>query len=279
MISHRAALMCPPVHFTVRDTKNPFMRGDIPVDPALAAAQWEALRTTFEQAGVAVSTIDPVEDLEDMVFAANQVFVGSAVRRQFIVPSRMRFASREREVPYFIAWFRDRGFEVVDLGLDAAADEYLEGHGDLLVHPGYARVWAGYGIRSSREGVARFSSAMKNENVEVMPLELVDATFYHLDTCLAPLNAESGLVYPPAFSPTSLAALRRYWPRVHDVSREDAYRFVCNGVAVNGRFIVAHLSDALAEIVEGEGLQPCIVDTSEFEKAGGSVFCLKAFLD
>jgi N-dimethylarginine dimethylaminohydrolase len=280
MIRHRAALMCPPLHFTVRDTKNPFMICVVPVDRALASEQWAALRTAFELAGVSISTIDPVEDLEDMVFTANQVFVGSgAEHARFIVPSRMRFASREREVPYFVAWFRDHAFEVVELGLDAAAGEYLEGHGDLLAHPGYARVWAGHGIRSSREGVARFASAMKAESIEVVPLELVDPTFYHLDTCLAPLNADSALVYGPAFSPASFATLRRCWPRLHSVSQEDAYRFVCNGIAVNGRFIVSHLSDAIADVVQAEGLHPCIVETSEFEKAGGSVFCLKVFLD
>jgi N-dimethylarginine dimethylaminohydrolase len=279
-IRHEHVLMCPPAYFVVRDTKNPFMALDRPVDVARAAEQWEAVRAAFCQAGVNVSTIAPVEDLEDMVFAANQAFVGSgAALRRFIVPSRMRFASREREVPYYVAWFRAHGFEVIDLGLDADAGEYLEGHGDLLVHPGDAHVWAGYGIRSSHAGVVRFTEAMNDESIRVTPLELVDETFYHLDTCFAPLSSESALVYPGALAEPSLRLLRRAWPRLREVSREQALRFICNGVAVNGSFIVSHLAKDAARLVREEGLTPIAVDVSEFEKAGGSVFCLKAFLD
>jgi N-dimethylarginine dimethylaminohydrolase len=34
----------------------------------------------------------------------------------------------------------------------------------------------------------------------------------------------------------------------------------------------------LEGILRGEGLEVVIVDTSEFEKSGGSLFCMKAFL-
>jgi N-dimethylarginine dimethylaminohydrolase len=279
-IRHQRALMCSPRHFVVRDTKNPFMTLERAVDVARAAAQWEALRAAFEQTGVSVSTIEPVDDLEDMTFAANQAFVGGgAQHKRFIVPSRMRFASREREVPYYVAWFRSNGYEVIDLRLETGSGEYLEGHGDLLAHPNDSHVWAGYGIRSSHSGVVRFSAAMKNEGIRVTPLELVDETFYHLDTCFAPLSAESALVHSPALSEAAFRLLREAWPRLHEVSRENAARFVCNGVAVNGRYIVSYLPADVAAVVRSEGLTPLVVDVSEFEKAGGSVFCLKSFLD
>jgi len=66
--------MCPPTFFDVRERKNPYMH--LPIDPVRAQQQWEILCRTLEQSGVKVETIDPVKDLEDMVFAANQVFVG-----------------------------------------------------------------------------------------------------------------------------------------------------------------------------------------------------------
>jgi len=276
--THHGVLMCPPTYFEVRDVKNPFMASGGVVNRERALEQWEALRHAFERAGVTTATIEPVEDLEDMVFAANQVFVGStAAGARFIVPSRMRYASREREVPHYVRWFAERGFDVLELGLDD--EDYLEGHGDLLWHPGSRHVWAGYGFRSSRGGVARFAAAMEPQRITVTPLELIDETFYHLDTCFAPLDEEAALVFAPALSEASLEILRAAWPRLHEVSREDAYRFACNGVAVNGHFIASHLSGAVAAIVSAEGLEPTIVDTSEFEKAGGSIFCLKTFLD
>lgn len=279
-ISHRRVLMCPPDYYTVRDVKNPFMAGAEPVDSARAASQWQALREAFELAGVTVATIEAVEDLEDMVFAANQAFAGKDTSETpFFVPSAMRYASRAREVPYYTRWLKQHGFRAIDLRLDPEADEFLEGNGDLVWHPNHAHVWAGFGFRSSRAGVEKFASTMTREEIGVTPLELVDETFYHLDTCFAPLSSHAALIYAAAFSAQSLATLRGSWKRLHEVTREDAMHFACNGIAVNGYFIASQLSDDVSKIVRAEGLKPVLVDTSEFEKAGGSVYCMKNFLD
>lgn len=269
-------LMCPPAFFTVRDVKNPFMRVDAMVDRDRAAHQWESLKNTFARLGVTPHVLEPADDLEDMVFAANQAFIGAGIRHaRFAVPSRMRYSSRQREVPFYVDWLARNGFTVIDAALE---DEFLEGHGDLLQHPGRNLVWAGHGFRSSREGIAKFARAVQGEGLTVAPLQLVDEVFYHLDTCFAPLSEDAAIVYPDALDAESLDALRRGWTRLYDIERDDALQFVCNGVAVNERFVVSHLTPALRRILDREKLMPEIVDVSEFEKAGGSVFCLKALL-
>ena len=269
------ALFCPPTYFEIRDVKNPFMRGAEPVDARKAGAEWEGVRRAFEAAGVATEVIPAVPDLEDMVFANNQVFVGQGRKgERFIVPSHMRFPSRQREVPYFVEWFRGRGCRVMELDL---TNEFLEGHGDLLWNADGSKVWAGHGVRSSRGGVERFVAAMLGLGIEVIPLELVDGRFYHLDTCFAPLTAEAVLIYPGAFSPEALASIRARCPRVYEVDEAEALGFVCNGVAVNGRFLTPRLESGLVGALGREGLEPVVVETSEFEKSGGSVCCLKLF--
>jgi len=269
------ALFCPPTYFEIRDVKNPFMRGAAPVDAEKAQAQWEEVRRVFEEAGVATEVIPAVRDLEDMVFANNQVFVGESRRSErFIVPSHMRFPSRQREVPCFVEWFRGRGYQVMEVDL---SNEFLEGHGDLLWHADGSKVWAGHGFRSSRGGVTRFAAALRELEIEVLPLELVDGRFYHLDTCFAPLTAEAVLIYPGAFSGAALASIQANCPRVHEVDEAEALRFVCNGVAANGRFLTPHLDAGLLRALVRERLEPVVVETSEFEKSGGSVCCLKLF--
>lgn len=275
-MSLRRVLFCPPTYFQVRDVKNPFMRPGAEINQQLAIQQWQAVRAAFEKAGLDTLTIEAVSDLEDMVFANNQVFVGESKDGPFIVPSRMRFASRQREVPHFVEWFRGRGYNVFDLEL--ADDEYLEGHGDLLWQPDGSKVWAGYGIRSSKQGVKNFFAAMRDIAIDVIPLELVDQTFYHLDTCLAPLAHDAVLIYPGAFSNQALQAIRDNVSRVYEVSREEALQFVCNGVAAGNYYISARVSASLEEALDNEKLTPMVVDTSEFEKSGGSVCCLKLFI-
>jgi N-dimethylarginine dimethylaminohydrolase len=268
-------LMCPPTFFEVREVKNPHM--GVAIDRVLAQHQWENLRQALLDAGLTVDIIEAVPDLEDMVFAANQAFVGNHPKLgKFIVPSRMRYPSRQKEVPYYAEWFRLHGYRVVDLDL---AGEYLEGHGDLIWHPDHSRIWAGYGFRSTRGGVERFAKAMAELGFPVTFLELTDSYCYHLDTCFCPLNSEAVVIYPGAFSADGLAEIRNRFKRVHELTREDALQFMLNGVVANGHFLTPRLTPELNQILLQEGLTPVVVATSEFEKSGGSLFCMKTFLE
>jgi N-dimethylarginine dimethylaminohydrolase len=269
-------LLCPPTYFDVVDEKNPYMSRECAVDRVKARSQWEALGNALQQSGCQLETIDPVEGLEDMVFAANQVFAGDkSGYGKFVVPSRMVYPSRQREVPYFAAWFRARDYRLIELNF---GDDYLEGHGDLLWHPDGSRIYGGYGYRSTRGGVAKFAAAMSEMGIPVAPLQLVDPYCYHLDTCLCPLNNESALIFPGAYSTEALASLHKFWKRVHLLTAEEAHRFMGNGIVVNGSYITPYITPPLEAILHQEGLSPVIVDTSEFEKAGGSCFCMKTFL-
>ena len=273
----KSVLLCPPTYFDVIDMKNPYMLGDYPVDKSKAREQWENLRAALESAGVKVKTIDPLPGLEDMVFSANQVFVGHQEKiGKFIVPSRMRHASRQQEVAAYVEWFRKHGYEVIQIDF---GDEYLEGGGDLIWHPGVARVYAGFGFRSTLGGIQRFAKAMQRLGIKVVPLELSDPSFYHLDTCFCPLNHEAVLVYPAAFAKDSLAVLEGYWHRLHEIAESEALGFMANGIVAGNTYLTPRLTPSLEKILERENLEPVIVDTSEFEKSGGSCYCMKNFLE
>ncbi|HXE89392.1 MAG TPA: arginine deiminase-related protein [Terriglobales bacterium] len=270
-------LFCPPTYFDVLEVKNPFMQNAAPVDKNLAMRQWEEVRRAFSRVGFTLETIEPVPGLEDMVFSNNPVFVGvHADVGPFVVPSRMRHPSRQPEVSHYVAWFRARGYRVVELDY---GEEYLEGHGDLLWDANFTHVWAGHGFRSTRGGVQKFTAVMDEMGIEVVPLELADPRFYHLDTCLAPLAPGAVLIYPGAFTDTALRAIRRKSLRIYEVNLDEALRFVCNGVSANRSFITPQLTPSLKFALLNERLEPLCVATSEFEKSGGSVCCLKLFLE
>src|SRR5579864_5718168 len=96
-------LFCPPTYFEVREVKNPYMRGLQAVDPVRAQHQWDAVCEAFRDAGYSVELIDPVPELEDMVFAANPVFMGQhPAHGGFVVPGHMRYASRRPEVHHYV---------------------------------------------------------------------------------------------------------------------------------------------------------------------------------
>ena len=272
----KQVLLCPPRYFDVVDQKNPYMSGKAPVDAEKASAQWRALCATLQESGYEIVTIDPAPGLEDMVFAANQAFVGykEGVGR-FVVPSRMVYPSRQREVAFFRDWYCQRGYRVIDIEF---GEDYFEGHGDFLWHPGGSRIYAAYGFRTTRGGVEKFAAAMAKWEIPVAPLQLVDPYCYHLDTCLCPLNGEAALIYPDAFSADALQTLRKYWKRMHELTADEAHKFMGNGIVANGRYITPYRTAHLDAILGRERLTPVVVDTSEFEKAGGSAFCMKTVL-
>ena len=181
---------------------NPWMRPDVAVDVERALAQWDALRRTYLDLGHRVDLLDPVPGLPDMVYAAN----GATVVDGMVYGARFRYAERGPEAAAHRDWFRAAGYaRVVD-------PEFVnEGEGDLLVAGGV--ILAGSGFRTDPRAHAEAARVFGRE---VVPLELVDPRFYHLDTALAVLDATTIAWLPEAFSPASRAVLRRPLPGRRD---------------------------------------------------------------
>lgn len=269
-------LMCTPEYFEVVDVKNPYMEGNIgAVNQRQAVAQWEELRRAFLQTGHEVVTIAGQAELEDMVFSANQTLVGmSPAGAPYVLLSCMTHASRQREVPYFRQWFEARGYKIYSLNEKA---ERFEGHGDALWHPGKQLLWGGYGHRSTLAAYAQIAATL---NVPVIALELLDPNFYHLDTCFCVLREDAVLIYPGAFTAEDRAMIAHMFPLVLTVSAEEATRyFACNALALDGRTVIlqrgARETNAM---LRAHGFTVIEVETGEYLKSGGSVFCLKTMV-
>jgi N-dimethylarginine dimethylaminohydrolase len=266
-------LMCTPDHFDVVDVKNPYMAGNIGrVDRARARAQWRELAAVFRRLGHEVVTIAGQPGLEDMVFSANQTLPGmDPDGRPYVVLSYMRHESRRREVPHYRAWFAERGYAIRELGAEAG---FFEGQGDAIWHPGKQLLWGGHGPRTSYRAYAELASLL---DVPVIELELVHPAFYHLDTCFCALSPEAALAYPAAFDDESLALLRAAFPRLIEVGEHDAGAcFACNAHCLDGRTVVLQRGAAqTVAALRAAGFETVEVETGEFLKSGGSVFCLK----
>lgn len=269
-------LMCRPDHFDVLDVKNPFMAGKTgSVDKDLARRQWDEVKAAFEAAGRPVSLIEPLAGLEDMVFCANQTFLGLTPKMERVcVLGQMRHPSRQKEVPAFEAWLKAHGYRTAKLKNDSLL---FEGAGDAVWHPGKRLIWGGHGFRSEPEA---YDEVAKIFDTPVTLLKLVNERFYHLDTCFCPLNSESVLIYPSAFDAGSLELILKLFPVVLTASEGEASKYMaCNAAVIDGKTaIVQRGASTVARHMAGMGLKVVEVDTSEFIKSGGSVYCLKSFL-
>lgn len=250
--------MCPPTHFDVVYSINPWMDPARPTSRARAVAQWQRLHDVFVDLGHRVELIDPKPRLPDMVFAAN----GATAVEDRAVVARFRHPERAAEAPVYVEWFRDRGYAVCQ------GEWTNEGEGDYLVAGG--RILAGTGFRTDRRSHAEAQAWL---GLPVVGLILVDPRFYHLDTALTVLDDDEIAYYPPAFSPESRTVLRRLYPDAIVACEAEAAAFGLNGVS-DGRHVVlpagaARLCDELRE----RGYEPVAVDLSELLKAGGGAKC------
>lgn len=259
-------LMCRPDHYGIEYEINPWMNRQRQADRRLALAQWQALVDLLGALGAQIELVEPVPGLPDLVFTANAGLIYG--RRAVLAHFRPRQRQGEEEV--FAAWFVAHGFELLRL----PPDHFFEGAGDALFCG--ATLFAGYRIRSeirSEQWLAR------QLGCAVIPLELVDPHYYHLDTCFCPLTTEEAIWYPPAFDAYGQRVLTQSIPRLIAVEEEEARAFACNAVVL-GRHVVTNTGcPRLHAELARRGYVPHETPLGEFVKAGGSAKCLTLRLD
>jgi N-dimethylarginine dimethylaminohydrolase len=267
--------MTTPEHFDVEYVINPHMEGNIgAVDHDRARVQWNELRDTYEGLGFTVSSIPGAEGLPDMVFCANQTlpYLTPGGSRG-VVLSRMYAPQRRNEVPHYARFFEKEGYRVSEVD-ETATGESFEGMGDAIWHPGRFLLWGGYGFRTDRSVYDHLGADF---GFPVLPVSLTDADFYHLDTCFAPLNEETVLIYPGAFEEEGLEMVHAHFRHVVEAPEEEARGlFACNAHCPDGRNVIIQRGcKETNRKLRHAGFEPVEVDTDEYLKSGGSVFCMK----
>ncbi len=278
----RGLLMCGPEYFDVIDEKNVHMRGQKGrIDKAKAQAQWNQLRSVFEQQ-ILTGSLDQVhvlagpKDREDFVFAANPSFPWVMEDGQkVVIPGLMKHPSRQLEVVHHVQFFEGLGYEVRPL----QNAPLFEGMGDVIPFPGRRLLFGGYGHRTSP---ATYPELARLLDTPIVCLELTDPRFYHLDTCFLPLSEEVVMIQPFAFNKTGRAILASLFDEVLEVPLNEA----AEGFALNAHLLPADKNGQRHAVIQkGNGMTVSLlrhygfevheVETSEFIRSGGSVFCLK----
>jgi N-dimethylarginine dimethylaminohydrolase len=118
---------------------------------------------------------------------------------------------------------------------------------------------------------------------EFVDAQLIKESFYHGDTAFCSFGPGHGylLAYLPAVSEPSRARLRQVFKeRLIEISDQDAAIYAANSFyfEVEGKKMLVMplgVSEPLIRAVEKHGVEPVLVDVSEFLlKGGGSVKCM-----
>lgn len=256
--AQKTVLMCRPAHFDVTYRINPWMDPDQPTSADLAVAQWQTLVDAYERLGFDVHQIEPVEGLNDMVYAAN----GGLTLDGKAYGALFTYEQRVPEGPAYMRWFAEQGFEVHE------PKHINEGEGDFLLSNG--TILAGHGFRTSLESHDEVRGIFDRE---VVSLRLVDPAFYHLDTAMAILDETSIAYLPSAFDDASRAELERRYPDAVLVDEADASVLGLNSFGDGRTMVIAERAEGFARQLAERGYETIGLDLSELLRGGGGIKC------
>jgi N-dimethylarginine dimethylaminohydrolase len=274
----RRVVLTTPTHFDVEYVINPHMQEHVgSVDTKVAAQQWKALRAAYTALDITPLVVEGRPGLPDMVFCANQTlpYYHPGTDTRGVVLSRMHADERTSEVPHYADFFEEQGFDVRTLPSTMEAD--FEGMGDAIWHPSTHLLWGGYGFRTTPKAYEALSTLL---DVPVIALELVDADYYHLDTCFCPLDGDTVLVASAAFTDQGRSLIERGFDTIIEAPDDEArHQFACNAHCPDGTHVLIQEGCTQTNVRLREyGFVPVELDTSEFLKSGGSVFCMKQMI-
>jgi N-dimethylarginine dimethylaminohydrolase len=273
-------LMCPPRHFAVDYTINPWMdpaqwAREAPALAAAAGAEWRALYEKLLALGARIELVPPAPGLPDLVFTANAAVV---MDRKALL-ARFRHPERQREEGDFARAFRNlQAAGIIDEVETLPAGVVLEGAGDCVWDATRRLFWMGYGPRSDYAALAPVEAAF---GAEAVALELADPRFYHMDTALSPLTRGEVMYVPGAFTAQGIAAIHARVVRDQrlEIAPEDAALLAANAVCLGDDIVLSECSTALRRRLQARGYRVQATRLGAFARSGGSAFCLTLRLD
>jgi N-dimethylarginine dimethylaminohydrolase len=297
----RTILMGDPQFFSVKGGANPHTRNALglkkTVDAQRARQQWHTMAGALLAHGVEVLVIPPNERLTGLVYPANAGFLYplqgcSSAQKTFHLSNLLPTRAGEREV--YQSFIQSLGLATreVQARFEGEADFFPAGDLMLFTHgrverqrfvpafalPPWKRV---YGFRSDERTLGELKRIAADR--VILSLELCLEAHYHGDTVLCSFGParEYLLAYMDGLTADSQEQLRSaFGARLIELSHADAELYAANSFQVEhgGRLILfmpLGVSDELFAQVRAHGVEPVLVDVSEFlAKGGGSIKCM-----
>lgn len=245
------------------------------LDKTKALQQWNELKAIYEKLNFKVHALEGVEKLPDMVFCANQSFPYlDSANKPCAVLANMCDDTRHKEVEPIHSFLKSQHYSTNSLA-SRTKNTLFEGMGDVTFQGQNRLIIGGYGFRTSKN---IYKELVKLTQIPAAIFELKNPKFYHLDTCLSILNSTTALVCKEAFTPSGFELLSALFPNLllAPLHEADAPGFACNAHCPDEKHVIIQKGNIYTNsLLAKHKFVPIEVDTSEFIKSGGSVYCMK----
>ena len=271
-----------PTTFTltpIQENQNPYIDVKKDIKNTKALKQHEHLVKAFEN--VIVYTLpETQESIPDIVFTANAGLCLPRLKEPTVLLPFMKYPQRKAELKYLRQIYADLPVKTIEFPGDASAP--FEGQAELKWFHAGTKAVCGYGHRSTKKSFEiadrlfkKIYGQHKMAAPELLVIPLKSADYYHLDVAMLEFDDTKCIVHRRAFSAESIKKLQKFLgaENVFVIDTDDSF---CLNAVVDGDTLVTHsLAKPLKkelETITGRTIR--MVDTSEFEKSGGSVRCM-----
>lgn len=273
-------LMSGAEYFSVK-ALNPYSDVNDQPDAAGARAEFAAIKTAVEQAGIKVTQVVAPKDCQDGIFTANW----GLCRGDTVVLSSLP-KQRQAEQPFAEKYLRGLGKKIIK------APYRFSGQGDAL--PCGNLLFAGSGYRNDPRIHAFLADQLGYEVIDLQTIAALDASgqpvvnkttglsdsfFYDIDIAISILRNDLIAWCPEAFTTESQAKMRAVPIEKLEVSLEEATDFGCNLVSSGETVIMGNKTPQLQAAIEAHGLNVLTVGLKELAKGGGGIRCTTLTLD
>lgn len=271
---------------SMQDKQNPYIDVKHYVDKAKVARQHKALvkalKDTLHRKEAVADWLLPrtTTKLPDIVFVANGGLSLPRLQHPLILLPSMKFPQRQAELPFLKEMYEALGLPTVMWPKGSTA--VFEGQAELKWFFGGNLAVCGPGFRSSRasfkilEDIFEYVYGIHGlDPPRLLITPLISDDYYHLDVAMLEVDDSTCIVHRKSMSPASVAKMRAAGLTVHVIDTKDT--FCLNAVISNGTLITHRLMEEglAAKLKNMTGCHRLVeVDTSEFEKSGGSVRCM-----
>lgn len=213
-------------------------------------------------------------DFQDQTYVANLGMYFPCLDESTIILSQFKSKPRVGEDEIGRAFFEDLGYKVIQPAMPMT----FEGEADIKYIRDNIAI-GGHGIRTS-ETAHRWIE--EQTETEIVSIEMRDEELYHFDCILLRLTPYKALVVTSAISPRDLKKIERVL-EVVDIPTKYKYSAWSNSLTLNGKVfhspVFKDSGSDFKDFITKLGLEPVLVDLSEFEKSGAGLSCMTMHLN
>jgi N-dimethylarginine dimethylaminohydrolase len=274
-------ILIKPTTFTVlpiQDGQNPYINSNNNISTKKALEQHKKLSKVFKNS-ITVTVDDVTDSIPDIVFSANSALCLPRLGRPLLLLPYMKYKQRRNELKYLKKIFNDLELDTLDYPGGQSAP--FEGQAELKWFNGGTKAICGYGHRSTKKSFEiidkLFNKIYKSNNLsppELLVIKLESPDYYHLDVAMLEFD-DRCVIHKKSFSDESINKIRDFLGDENVFVIDTDEKFCLNAVIDGDKLITNLISRPLKTYLEKiTHRKNIMVDTSEFQKSGGSVRCM-----